>query len=320
MPIRSRRTVLPPADKERFRTVAIALAANFGVAGAKLAAALFTGSSAMLAEAFHASADTGNQLLLLVAQGRARRAPDQRHPLGHGREAYFWSLMASLGVFATGALLSLREGVEQLVRPTTVTSFPVAYVVLVVSFCLDGLSLQRAYRQIRNEGRTLGRAFFEHLDLSSDPISRAVFAEDAAAIIGNLVALTGIVLHQITGSPIPDGIAALLIAGTLCVVAFELARRNRAFLVGQEASAPLRSRIEQMIARQPGIVVVNQLLVTFLGPRQLWVVARIDIDDKMSGAGVKELQRATEAALKEQSPFIVRVDLVPSIAGKNASR
>ena len=94
---------------ESTRTVVIALAANLGVALAKIGAAMLTGSVAMLAEAWHAVADTGNQVLLLVAQHRSARPRDERHPFGYGRDAYFWALIASIGVFVTGAIFSLRE-------------------------------------------------------------------------------------------------------------------------------------------------------------------------------------------------------------------
>jgi cation diffusion facilitator family transporter len=297
---------------ESTRTVIVALAANLGIAVAKLAAALISRSSAMLAESFHALADSGNQVLLLVAQRRGAIPPDTRHPMGHGREAYFWALIASLGVFLTGALLSVRQGVLELVHPTEAKSFTVAYAVLAVSFVLESLSLRRAYRQIRDEARTLSRDFLEHLEITSDPIARAVFAEDATAVAGNLVAAVGLALHQITGSAVPDAAAALVIGASLGYVAFQLARRNADFLIGRQASAPIHSRIEEIIAGQPGVCEVSELLVTYLGPRRLWVVARIDIDDELSGARLKSLVRDTEKALTSESVFIARIDLVPT--------
>lgn len=301
-----------PMEAESRRTVIVALIANVGVAVAKLVAAFFTASSAMLAEAFHSIADTGNEALLLIAQWRSGEPADERHPLGHGREAYFWALIPSLGVFVTGALLSLRQGINELLHPTEATHFPVAYVVLVVSFCLEGWSLLRAYHQIKLEGANLRRNFFEQFQLMSDPVARAVFAEDAAAIIGNLIALIGIALHQVTGSAVPDGVAAILIGAVLAYVAFNLARRNRDFIIGQQASRPLIKTVREIIAGQPGIVAVGELLVTFLGPRRVWVAARIDIDDGLTGAQVKQLLRATERELERQSPYIVRVYLMPS--------
>lgn len=299
------------AGGESLRTVVVALAANLGIAAAKVVAALLTRSSAMLAEAFHGVADAGNQVLLLVADQRGRRPPDENHPLGHGREAYFWALLASLGVFLAGALLSLRQGVLQLLHPRSVSSLLAAYLVLGVSFCLDSVSLVRAYRQIKNEADTLEREFLEHFDLSSDPVARAVFAEDAVAMVGDLLAFVGILLHQVTGSAIPDAVAALVIGVSLGMVALDLARRNRKFLVGQEASPAIRRRLAQLIAEQPGITALGQLLVTFVGPRQLWVVARIQLDGALSGPAVAELLRATERAIHAQSTAIARVDLVP---------
>lgn len=231
--------------------------------------------------------------------------------MGHGREAYFWALLASLGVFLAGALLSVRQGIHQLVQPQPVSSWLPAYLVLGVSFCLDGVSLVRAYRQIKREATTLDREFLEHLDLSSDPIARAVFAEDAVAMVGDLVAFVGILLHQLTGSPVPDAAAALVIGVSLGIVALDLARRNRKFLVGQEASPAIRRRLAQLIAAQPGITGVGQLLVTFLGPRRMWVLARIELDGALTGAAVAELLRATERVVQAQSPTIARIDLVP---------
>jgi cation diffusion facilitator family transporter len=294
------------------RTVVVAMAANLGVAAAKLIAGTLTASSAMMAESFHAIADTGNEALLLIAQWRGDKPPDEQHPLGHGREAYFWALLASLGVFVTGALLSLRQGINTLINPVDVEHFPVAYIVLAISFALDGMSLLRVYRQIKRDADGLQRDFFEQYGLTSDPVARAVFAEDAAAIAGNVIALAGIALHQITGSPVPDGVAAILIAAVLAYVAFELVRRNRDFIIGQQAPEGLRQRAREIILSQPGILGIGELISPFLGPRKVWVSARIDIDESLTGAQVKELLRSTEDALMQWSPYIMKVYLTPT--------
>jgi cation diffusion facilitator family transporter len=300
------------AGSESVLTVAVALAANLGVALAKLAAALISRSSAMFAEAFHALADSGNEVLLLVAQRRSERPADEAHPLGHGREAYFWALIASLVVFVTGALLSVREGIEELLHETKATSFGLTYAVLLISLVLESLSMRRAYRQLREEANELSRGFIEHFELSSDPIARAIFTEDGAAVVGNVVAGVGIALHQITGSSVPDGIAAIGIGLILGYVAVQLARRNGDFLVGRRASTNIHERIQKVIASQPGVRAVTELLVTFLGPRRLWVIARIDIDDDLDGPGVKALVRAIEQALTHASRFVGRIDVVPA--------
>jgi cation diffusion facilitator family transporter len=300
-----------PPQPASLRTVVFALTANLGTALAKLGAALFTGSSAMLAEAFHAFADTGNEALLLIAERRSGKPPDERHPLGHGRRAYFWALVASLGVFALGAVLSVRQGILELISPEPTKSFPIAYGVLGIAFAFDAVSLIQALGQLRAEARALDRGFLEHLDLSSDPIARAVFAEDAAALVGNAIAFLGIGLHQLTGSAAPEAIAAIVIGLLLGWVALELAQRNGDVLIGAQASAALRKRIEDSIATQGGIHAVNELLVTVIGPRRVWVVARVAVEAGLSGADVERLARTAETALQSESPFIARVDIVP---------
>ncbi len=299
------------ADHASAVTVFVALLANLGIALAKLVAGGISRSSAMMAEAFHSFADTGNEVLLLIAQKRSEQPADEEHPFGHGRAAYFWALIAALGVFVTGALLSIRQGVRALLSPAEMPSFAIAYAVLAVSLVLEGVSFLRAYRQLRQEAAELGRPFDEHFDLSSDPIARAVFAEDAAALAGNVIAGVGIGLRQLTGSEVPDAVAAMLIGLILGYVAVQLARRNGDFLIGLRATPGLHQRVRGVIARQPGVRGVPELLVTFLGPRQVWVLAGVELDERLDARGVTSLVEAIEAALFQDHPFVARVDVVP---------
>lgn len=290
----------------------MALLANLGVALAKLAAAVATGSTALSAEAAHAFADTGNQVLLWIAQRRSGRPPDERHPTGHGRDAYFWALIASIGVFAAGAGFSLRDGLVRLFGGAEASSFTLGYVILGLAAALDSVSLRQAVRALRSEARIFQRTVFHHLALTSDPTVRAVFAEDVAAIAGDAIAAVGLLLHQLTGSPLPDALAAIVIGLLVAAVGIQLTRRNRDFIVGEQANAPIRARIEESIAAHEGICAVRELLVTIIGPRRLWVVVRVDIDDRLDGAAVEALTRAVEADTRATwAPYVARVDVVP---------
>jgi cation diffusion facilitator family transporter len=300
------------------KVVVVALVANLVIAGAKFVAAGITGSPALLAEAFHSLADSGNEVLLRVAQVRGGRPSDARHPFGHGREAYFWSVIAAVAVFVGGGLLSVRQGIDELLHPAEATSFAAGYVVLVVAIILDGTSLRQAYRQLQREAADLGRNFGRHFTLTSDPVTRAVFLEDAAAVTGSTAALAGLGLRQATGSAVPDAVAAIFIGLLLGLVAVELTLRNRDFLVGEQAPEEVKSRISGVVAEQPGIVAVNELLVTFVGPRRLWVVCRVDIDDGLRGDEVEQLVRDTEQALCDASEAVVRADIVT--VGRLSSR
>ncbi|HKY67946.1 MAG TPA: cation diffusion facilitator family transporter [Acidimicrobiales bacterium] len=299
-----------PSGGESMRTVVVALLANGGIALAKGAAAVITGSTAMFAETVHSVADTGNEVLLLVAHRRGQRRAEPGR-LSRGREAYFWAMLAAIGVFVVGAVIAIFQGIHELIDPVEAESFAVAYVVLVVAFLLEGVSFLQASRQLHGEASELDRTLLQHVRLTSDPTTRAVFAEDAAALIGNVLALVGIALHQITGSVVPDALASIGIGLVLAGVAFFLVERNRDFLVGEEVAPAGKQRIADALATWPGVVEVRDLVVTFTGPDEIWVVARVDVDDTLTGAQVEELASGIERRFVEAEPSITRVDIVP---------
>jgi len=296
---------------ESARTVVVALLANLGIVVAKLTAALITGTTAMFAETVHAAADTGNSLLLLVAQRQSDR-PAAPSGLSRGREAYFWALLAAIGVFVVGAVLAVYEGVRALLDPSPAESFVVAYVVLAVAFFLDLVSFLRARRQLSSEAHTRARRLLEQVRVTSDPTTRAVFTEDAAALTGNVIAATGIALQQATGSATPDALASIGIGIVLGAVAVFLVERNRDFLVGQEVGPAGKERISKFIAGWPGVVAVRNLIAIYTGPDEIVVIARVDIDDNLDGAAVEHLVSDIERELRAREPSISRVDVVPT--------
>jgi len=320
---------------DSMRTVLVALGAGLGVALAKAGAAAFTGSSALAAEAAHSLADTGNDLSLFVAQRRSSRPPDDQHPLGYGREAYFWALIAALGVFVAGAAFSLREGIDELLHPSVTSSFAVAYVVLAISTVLDLMSFRQSAGQMARRARRYGREFLEESRVTSDPTLRAVLSEDAVSVSGDVLAFAALALNQITGSSIPQGVAAVLIALVLIRISLRLISRSHDFLVGAWSGAdggprgrdvagftqPFRpadeERVRAFLLAYPGVTAIHELLFTFVGPGRVWIVARVDIDDGLRGAQVEALVRGIESGMKRESEDIYRVDVVP-IGGAQA--
>jgi cation diffusion facilitator family transporter len=316
-----------PSDS--MRTVVVALGTGLGVALAKAGAAVITGSTAMAAEAAHSLADSANDLSLFIAERRSSRLPDDQHPLGYGREAYFWALIAALGVFVAGAAFSLREGIEELIHPSATSSFAVAYVVLAISTVLDLMSIRQSAGQMVHRARRYHREFLEESRVTSDPSLRAVFVEDAVSVSGDVLAFAALALNQITGSSIYQGVAAVLIALVLIRVSLRLIQRSHDFLVGAWAGAaggsqghdvagftqPLRpaeeERVRAFLLAYPGVTAIRELLFTFLGPGRVWFVARVDIDDGLGAAQVKSLVRGIESGMKHESKDVYRVDVVP---------
>jgi cation diffusion facilitator family transporter len=256
-----------------------------------------TGSASILAEAAHSWADSGNEIFLLVANRRSRRPPDPAHPFGHGREAYVWSLLAALGLFVAGAAVSVTHGVQELLHPEPATDFLVGYVVLAVSFLLEGISFLRSVRQARPAAELLERDLIEQVMATSDPTLRAVFAEDAAALLGLVIAAVGLGAHELTGSSVPDAVGSILVGLLLAAVASYLIERNRAFLLGEEADPRIRSAVIRALLQEPEVARMTYLRLEFVGPRTVSVIGDVDLsgDDRESHVAVR--LRALEAKI-----------------------
>lgn len=271
-------------------TVLVALASNVLVALAKIVAAVITGSASMAAEAAHSVADTLNEVLLLTALRASSRPADSKHPLGYGRARYFWALVAAGSIFVTGALFSAFEGVEALRSgPRPLDSPIVNYVVLGVSFVIEGTSLLRGLSQTRAEARAHRQSFGDFLESSDDPTATTVVFEDSAALIGLVIAGAGNLAHQLSGSSFYDGIASILIAVLLAAVALRLGRTNMKLLTGVQADPRIVRALVAWLGDQPEIEAVVDLLTLQLGTDQVLLCARLDIDDSL---GAAEVERA----------------------------
>jgi cation diffusion facilitator family transporter len=275
------------------------------VAAAKSVAAVVTGSASILAEAAHSWADTGNQVFLLVADRRSRRPPDRMHPLGHGREAYVWALLAALGLFVAGAAVSVTHGVQELLNPEPATDYVVGYVVLAVSFVLEGISFLRSVRQARPAAALFERDLVEQVIATSDPTLRGVFAEDSAALIGLVIAAGGLAARQLTGSATPDAVGSILVGVLLGAVAVLLINRNRQFLVGEEADPRIRAAVIQALLDEPEVARVTSLRLEIVGPRVVSVVGDVDLVGDASESNVAVRLRALEA----------KISASPAVAG-----
>ncbi|WP_456844772.1 cation diffusion facilitator family transporter [Cellulomonas sp. P5_C6] len=271
-----------PEGSESALTVVLAFGANLLIAVAKSVAAAMTGSASMLAEAAHSWADTGNEVFLLIAQRRAAKPADPTHPLGHGREVYVWSLFAAIGLFAVGAGVSITHGISELSNPEPAGDFGIAYAVLAVSFVLEGVSFFQASRQAKRGAARQDKDLVAHILQTSDPTVRAVFFEDAAALVGIVIATVGIGLHQATGSPVPDAVGSILVGVLLGVVAIVLIDRNRRFLVGQVVDPQLQAAAVQALLELPEVDRVTELRLEYVGARQVYLTGAVDLTGNMA--------------------------------------
>jgi cation diffusion facilitator family transporter len=280
-------------------TVMVALAANGLLAVAKSVAAALTGSAAMVAEAAHSWADTGNEVFLVIAERRGRRPRDASHPRGYGRSTYIWSLVAAFGLFSAGAVVSVWHGITELFSEPGTAAFTANYIVLGLAFVFEGVSFLQASRQVKGKANRFGVQPLRFVAETSDPTLRAVFFEDSAALIGLVLAGAGIGLHQLTGHAAYDALGSIAVGLLLAVVAVFLMRRNMDYLLGEGDSADLRAAVLERMLEHPDIDRITYLHIEYVGPQRIFVVAAVDLtgDDPEPDLAVR--LRKVEADIEE---------------------
>jgi cation diffusion facilitator family transporter len=274
------------------RTVIAALAANLGIAVTKLLAALLSGSTAMLAEAVHSVADSGNEVLLLIGGKRAAKEATPQHPFGYGRERYLYAFIVSIVLFSLGGLFALYEGLHKVQHPEPITSWrwlPIA--VLVVSLVLEGLSFRVATRE--SNPLRAGASWVTFIRRSREPELPVVLLEDSAALVGLTLALAGVALTLVTGNGVYDGVGSLLIGALLVTVAVILATETKSLLIGESATGEHERAIEKAIVDRTTIERIIHMKTLHLGPDELLVAVKVGVP---AGSTAEQIATAIDAA------------------------
>ena len=295
------------------RVIYAALVGNLAIALTKFAAALFTGSSAMLSEGVHSLVDTGNGGLLLYGMHRAARPADRTHPLGHGRELYFWSFIVALLVFALGAGVSLYEGLVHIMSPEPVVNAKVNYIVLGLSFLFEGSSWLVALKEFRQQKGDEG--WLQAVQSSKDPSVYTVLFEDSAALLGLVVAFAGISAAQVLDMPELDGVGSIGIAIILGATAIFLARESKGLLIGEPASLEVQKKVLAIAQEDPAVQRANGVLTVHLGPRQIVAGLSIEFEDHLTAPEIEACVERLEARLKKEMPEITRLFVKPQTTG-----
>jgi len=287
---------------DSLRTIFFALGANFAIFVAKAVAAWITGSSAMLAEAVHSLADCGNQGLLLLGMKRARRPASPKHPLGHGKEIYFWSFLVALMLFSVGGIFSLYEGWHKLHVSTPLTSPWIAIGVLLFGIVAESVSMRACVVEVNKARGNLG--WWRWFRTSRQAELVVIFGEDLAALLGLVFALMAVVLTMITGDSFYDAIGTMMIGLLLVLVANGIARQIKSMLIGQSVEPAQHQAMLEFIQGRPEVSEVFSLITVQLGNDVMVAVQAGMTDPQASVADTILRINATEAALKAAFPEI----------------
>ena len=297
------------AEHESTRVILTALAANVGIAVAKFVAAGITGSSAMLTEGVHSLVDSTNQVLLLYGYKRSRLPADNIHPLGYGRELYFWSFVVAILVFSLGAGVSLYEGILHLIYPEPAQDVVIAFAVLGIAIVLEGwstLAALSAFNKARGK-----KGYYRAIRDTKDAPNLVVLLENSGAIAGLAIAGVGIGLSAATGSPMFDGIASVLIGLILAFMAVMLLIEAKGLLIGEAADPALVKALHDLTVAHAGVVAVKEVLTVHQAPDMIIAIISADFEDSISARDVERAVADIERAVAAGFPLVTRVYIRP---------
>lgn len=292
------------------KVIYAALAGNALIAITKFVASTITGSSAMLTEAIHSLVDTGNQGLLLWGLKKAKQPPDEEFPFGYGKEVYFWSFVVAIMIFALGAGISVYEGIKHLLEVAAdpehahMKDPTINYIVLGLAMIFEGGALFFAWREFATHKGDMG--YFEAIRNGKDPTMFLVLFEDAAAMLGLVVAFIGVTLGHVLHNPYIDGAASVIIGLILGGVAAILAKETKGLIIGESASRHVRDGIKSIVMARAEVKTLNEMLAVHMGPENVIVTMSLDFDNALSARQVEETISALNAEIRAAYPDEVR--------------
>ena len=305
---------------ESTKAIYAAIAGNLAIAATKFTAAAFTGSSAMLSEGIHSLVDTGNGGLLLLGVKKSQKPADADHPLGYGKELYFWTLIVAVLIFGVGGGVSAYEGILHLLHPSELKNVGWSYAVLGSSLVFEGISLNVAWKQFQATKERVG--IWESIRESKDPTTFTVLFEDAAAMLGLLAAAVGVFLSHQSGNPSFDGIASIIIGLILAVVALLLIYESKGLLVGEGMDAGELEKLRLLAKSMQGIETVDRVVTMHFGPETVLlaiaVKLRPDLSLEQAESVVEDLQRKIRQRRTEIKHIFIA--LAPNERGTQQSR
>ncbi|MBC7753497.1 MAG: cation diffusion facilitator family transporter [Moraxellaceae bacterium] len=286
-----------------YRDIFLALLANLGIAVAKLVGAFFTKSASLLAEGIHSLADCANQVFLLIGAQKSKKPADELHPLGYGRETFFWSFLVALMLFSMGGLFAIYEGIHKLTAEATALQFPwVGLTILVLALGLESISFWACLKEIRKQNQEPNLWIWFQKSTASELI--VIFIEDLAALVGLTLALIFLVISLITGNSMWDALGSVVIGILLVSVAFILAREVKSLLLGEKSSTDYKTFITQRLQLLDSGMYVLNILSVVTGSREVLLTMKVHPGKIADSYELIRIINALEEDIKKQFPEI----------------
>jgi divalent metal cation (Fe/Co/Zn/Cd) transporter len=181
----------------------------------------------------------------------------------------------------------------------------VAYLVLAISFLVEGGSFAVALRQFLQAKGDLGS--WQFIRETKDPSLYTVVLEDSAAMLGLVFAFLGIFLGHLTGNAYLDGAASVAIGLLLMSVAAVLASRSMGLLLGEGVNPNELKDIRRRVESDPAIERTGDILTMYMGPHDLLVNMGVCFVAGTTAVQMHEAIHRIEADLRSAYPETTRV-------------
>ncbi|MHA2338382.1 MAG: cation diffusion facilitator family transporter [Candidatus Hodarchaeales archaeon] len=285
-----------------------ALIGNFIIAVAKFASGFLTNSASMISEGYHSLSDTINQVLLVIGIKRSERKPDKKHPFGYSQAQFFWGFIVAIMIFGLAGGLSFVHGFEKLLEPhhsIEDQDYFIVYVILIMSFIIEGFVLQKAYREVKAlKERKQFASMMKTLENMGDPGLLTVLIEDTLALIGIAIAFVATLLTDFSHDVFFDGIGSILIGLILMVGALILARENKSYLIGRSIRRKDQEKIVAIVNESKYVKEVTDLRSMLLGPDDMIISLEVDFNDDLDTEDIEKLIDDLESAILKEYPSL----------------
>jgi len=278
------------------KAIVFALAGNLLIAIIKYIVAFITGSAAMLAESIHSTADTFNQVLLLIGHKNAKKSPSEMHSFGYANEVFFWSLMVAVLLFFVGALFSIYEGVHKLFHPEELKNIYWIFAVLISSLLIEAKSFQVAYGEFR---KTTKLPFFKAVQASTRVSLIVVVLEDSAAMAGLTLVIISTLLAWLV-NPVFDALGSIAVGILLLAVSILLIAEVKNLIVGESMPRERRQLMRNVIHTFKQIRRINRMQTMVMGDSSYLVLLSVDVEDEMKGSAVEDMIEQLKLTLKKE--------------------
>ncbi len=299
---------MPIAKTTTKNVVTRALLGDFLIAIAKYAAAILSGSAAMLAEAIHSSSDTMNQFLLLIGYNLSAKKDPSKFPFGRGREQFFWSFVVAVLVFGISGVLTFAEGIIKLTSTYRIEDPISAYIVLAFSSAIDGYVLLISSRFFISKYRKQGGGDpFSFIRDFRDTVLLTALVEDTAALAGVATAFVGITLSLVTGNKVFDASSSIVIGIIMMFSGLYLSRKSKNLLIGEGISKADQRKIEEILKSNRFVNRILDVRAIYQGPEKIFLAMDLNFKDGLSTEEIEKVIDEIESSIKASVPFVDRI-------------